>query len=286
MARALDHVLPPSVDLDRASPPGGAGVMFAVPVGHITYAVPLASTRATIPLRVPAEPKLAAWFGVAALEPAGAAVVVVVGPGAAVVVVTAASAWSRMAWGSKTLSERLTASPKVRPPSWETATIGMAGTAFGAGGLATLRENVTYTTSSLPAWGSTAMLWTGRMFSAASPVLSRALRTTTVSHESPRLAERATSTAPPVRAASSLPQPLMAMYSIPSPPKASGAWMTPPWLWDQNGNVGVSGAAPGRVQVWPPSSERTTPQRRVRRSAQAPTICTGFFGSMARAGLE
>jgi hypothetical protein len=55
------------------------------------------------------------------------------------------------------------------------------------------------------------MLWTGRMFSASSPVFSRALRTTVVSHESPRSAERATMTAPPVRAASSVPQPLSAI---------------------------------------------------------------------------
>ena len=56
--------------------------------------------------------------------------------------------------------------------------MGLDGTAFGAGGLARLREKVTYTTSSLPELASTAMLWTGRMFSVSLPVFSRALRTT------------------------------------------------------------------------------------------------------------
>jgi hypothetical protein len=46
-----------------------------------------------MPLRLPAAPKLSAWFGWAPLVPAaGGRVVVVVEPGAAVVVVTTASA--------------------------------------------------------------------------------------------------------------------------------------------------------------------------------------------------
>jgi hypothetical protein len=36
MARAEVQVRPPSVDLERAIPAGGASVMFAVPVGQMT----------------------------------------------------------------------------------------------------------------------------------------------------------------------------------------------------------------------------------------------------------
>ena len=58
-------------------------------------------------------------------------VLVVVAPGAGTVVVTAANAWRRTAGSSNCLSARFTGAPNVRPPSFDTATTGDGGLAFG-----------------------------------------------------------------------------------------------------------------------------------------------------------
>src|SRR4051812_8140733 len=195
-----------------------------------------------MPARAPLAPKLAAWLGWAALELAGGAVVVVVvTPAAGRGVVTLENACWRTSGASKALSARFTGSANVRPPSRLVATTGRGGTAFGAATFGLLMRKVTCTTSSLPVMRSTARECRGRMFSAASPVLPRALYTITVSQESPKFDERASTMAPPWRAPSWSSQAFIAMYTVPLRPKAIGAWITPPCPWEQKGKEARAG---------------------------------------------
>src|SRR6478672_12915891 len=80
------NVLPWSVDFDSHTAGSGAGVMFELWVIQATYTLPLSSTVSDGLL----PPKLAAWSGWAAFEPAGAAVVGGV-PGSVVVVLSASA---------------------------------------------------------------------------------------------------------------------------------------------------------------------------------------------------
>jgi hypothetical protein len=81
-----------------------------------------------------------------------------------------------------------TGSPKVRPPSFDTATIGVSGT-FGRARYR-LDDQVTYTMSLVPWLMSTATDETGMLTSVSAPCLPRALRTIEVSHVLPRSWER------------------------------------------------------------------------------------------------
>src|SRR5690349_6659227 len=123
MADAV-NVLPWSVDLDSQTAGTGAGVMFELWVIHATYTLHLSSTVSDGLL----PPKLAAWSGCAALEPAGAAGGGGV-PGSVVVVLRASARF----WGwAHAGAETSTESENVLPPSVETATCGSRGCRLGA----------------------------------------------------------------------------------------------------------------------------------------------------------
>ena len=102
--------------------------MLAVADFQAAYTVPSSSTAR--PGLLP--PKLAAWFGVAAREPAGT-VVVVAGVPVGAVVVVAPMAWLRSPPSAKVSPTAETGSAKVLPPSVDTETIGWGGAELPAG---------------------------------------------------------------------------------------------------------------------------------------------------------
>src|SRR5947209_2617651 len=123
------HVLPWSDDLATNRPVMGLGVMLAVPDCQYTYTLPLLS----VVIVGPPLPKLAAWLGWAARDPAaGVVVVVVVAPGTVVVGATAEMALVRRASSAHAESLTTTGGPKLRPPLVDVATATLPGLALGA----------------------------------------------------------------------------------------------------------------------------------------------------------
>src|SRR3954447_21630571 len=137
-------------------------------------------------------PKLAAWSGWAALDPAGGGVAGVEpadGAGADLM----AAARSRGDWNAA--AARFTAGENVRAPSVDTATIGAIGASFGASSPAGSYRQPTATTSSLPLRRCTASPEMGRSRSLGL-VATRLSLTSVVTQVAPKSVERPTNTLP------------------------------------------------------------------------------------------
>src|SRR5215210_3664012 len=144
--------------------------------------------------------------------------------------------------------------------------------------------------SALPVLRSTAMPVTGRSASCCSPVLPRLPRATMGCQVSPRLVdfEKMMLGFPPTPP-SWVSQPFRAMYRLPSRPKAGWAWKVPRGFELQFGyEDGEGELCAGSItdHVSPPFVVRMSPHRRVRSSANAPTMTSGLEGSTAKLGEE